>query len=232
MLRVGTGSNGVYVTPHNAAGAAIDRVDIRLRDGADRAAVEARLREAGRATGTQVLTKDAWASENYPRSSENTRLGLLMILGIALVYTGIALANTLVMATSDRVRDLAVLRLTGATKPQVLRLVAVEALVVVAVGSVLGAAVPGLNLLASGVHWGCSPSGHRWSCPGRPSVRWRPRVPCWPRWPPSCRRSWHCARGRSSWRGCVSDTPPAPPLAPWPHPLPATTQRRSSSCDE
>lgn len=122
-------------------------MDIRLRDGADRAAVEARLREAGRATGTQVLTKDAWASENYPRSSENTRLGLLMILGIALVYTGIALANTLVMATSDRVRDLAVLRLTGATKPQVLRLVAVEALVVVAVGSVLGAAVSGLNLL-------------------------------------------------------------------------------------
>ncbi|WP_086706184.1 ABC transporter permease [Streptomyces antimycoticus] len=147
VLRVGTGSNGVYVTPHNAAGAAIDRVDIRLRDGADRAAVEARLREAGRATGTQVLTKDAWVSENYPRSSENTRLGLLMILGIALVYTGIALANTLVMATSDRVRDLAVLRLTGATKPQVLRLVAVEALVVVAVGSVLGAAVSGLNLL-------------------------------------------------------------------------------------
>lgn len=69
-----------------------------------------------------------------------------MILLIALVYTGIALAGTQVMATSDRVRDLAVLRLAGATKAQVLRLVGTEALVVVAVGAVLGGAVAALNL--------------------------------------------------------------------------------------
>lgn len=95
----------------------------------------------------QLLTGDRWVEAHYPRSSENTRLGLWMILGIALVYTGIALANTLMMATSDRVRDLASLRLTGATKGQVLRLVGVEALVVVAVGAVLGAVVAGVNLL-------------------------------------------------------------------------------------
>lgn len=147
VLRTGTGDNGVYVTPRNAPGATVDRVDIKLRDGADVAAVDAALREAGRATGTAVLTKDAWVQRSHPRSSESTRLGMLLILGIALLYTGIALVNTLVMATSDRVGDLAVLRLTGATKPQVLRLVAAEALVVVAVGSLLGAAVAGLNLL-------------------------------------------------------------------------------------
>ncbi|WP_221361109.1 ABC transporter permease [Streptomyces beigongshangae] len=147
VLGTGTGSNGVYLTPRNAAGAGIDRIDVKVKDGADRAAVAATLREAGTATGTEVLTKSEWVNEHYPRSSENTRLGLLMILGIALVYTGIALANTLVMATSDRVRDLAVLRLSGATKPQVLRLVAVEALVVVAVGAVIGGAVAALNLL-------------------------------------------------------------------------------------
>ncbi|MER6995412.1 FtsX-like permease family protein [Streptomyces sp. NPDC000410] len=147
VLRVGTGSNGVYVTPRHAGGAGADRVDIKLVAGADRAAVLAKLREAGRATDTPVLTKEAWVAAHYPRSSENTRLGTLMILGIALVYTGIALANTLVMATADRVRDLVVLRLTGATRPQVLQLVAAEALVVVAVGTVLGAAVAGLNLL-------------------------------------------------------------------------------------
>ncbi|MFE3251151.1 ABC transporter permease [Streptomyces sp. NPDC059209] len=147
VLRTGTGSNGVYVTPRNAPGATVDRVDVGLRDGADAAAVDTALREAGRATGTTVLTKDAWTARSHPRSSESTRLGMLLILGIALLYTGIALANTLVMATSDRVGDLAVLRLTGATRPQVLRLVAAEALVVVAVGSLLGAAVAGLNLL-------------------------------------------------------------------------------------
>lgn len=147
VMRTGTGSNGVYVTPANAAGAAVDRIDVKLREGADRSAVHALLEKAGRDTGTPVMTRDAWVAAHHPRTGGNTRAGLLLILGIALLYTGIALANTLVMATSDRVRDLAVLRLTGATKPQVLRLVAVEALVVVAVGAVLGGAVAGLNLL-------------------------------------------------------------------------------------
>ncbi|MFE4612083.1 FtsX-like permease family protein [Streptomyces niveus] len=147
VLRTGTGGNGVYVTPRNAPGAPVDRVDVAVRDGADATAVDEALREAGAATRTTVRTKDEWLARSHPRSSESTRLGLLLILGIALLYTGIALANTLLMATSDRAGDLAVLRLTGATKPQVLRLVAAEALVVVAVGSLLGAAVAGLNLL-------------------------------------------------------------------------------------
>jgi putative ABC transport system permease protein len=73
-------------------------------------------------------------------------MGFLLVLGIALLYTGISLANTMVMATSDRVRDLAVLRLAGATRGQVLRLVGAEALMVVAVGGVLGLLVAALNL--------------------------------------------------------------------------------------
>ncbi|WP_330173292.1 FtsX-like permease family protein [Streptomyces sp. NBC_01498] len=147
VLRTGTGDNGAYVTPRNAPGAPVDRVDVRLRAGADAAAVDTALREAGRATGTTVLTREEWTARNQPRSSGSTRLGMLLILGIALLYTGIALANTLIMSVSDRVGELALLRLAGATKPQVLRLVAAEALVVVAVGSLLGAAVAALNLL-------------------------------------------------------------------------------------
>ncbi|MFJ9061890.1 ABC transporter permease [Streptomyces sp. NPDC102409] len=147
VMRTGTGSNGVYVTPANAAGAEIDRVDVKLRDGADPSAVRALLEKAGHDTDTPVMTREAWVEAHHPSTGGNTRAGLLLILGIALLYTGIALANTLVMATSDRVRDLAVLRLTGATKAQVLRLVAVEALLVVAVGAVLGGAVAGVNLL-------------------------------------------------------------------------------------
>ncbi|WLQ49254.1 ABC transporter permease [Streptomyces poriferorum] len=147
VLSTGTGNNGVYVTPRNAGGAAVDRVDVKVRDGAGRSAVAAQLAAAGRATGTEVATRAGWLAESHRRTGGNTRLGLLMILLIAVVYTGIALANTQVMATSDRVCDLAVLRLAGATKAQVLRLVGVEALVVVAVGAVLGGAVAALNLL-------------------------------------------------------------------------------------
>ncbi|MER5281003.1 ABC transporter permease [Streptomyces sp. NPDC002809] len=146
VLSTGTGNNGVYVTPRNAGGAAVDRIDVKIVGNTGRAAVAAQLEAAGRATGTEVVTRAGWLTENQRQSGENTRIGLLMILLVALVYTGIALAGTQVMATSDRVRDLAVLRLAGATKAQVLRLVGTEALIVVAVGAVLGGAVAALNL--------------------------------------------------------------------------------------
>ncbi|MFE1014191.1 FtsX-like permease family protein [Streptomyces sp. NPDC058794] len=54
-------------------------------------------------------------------------------------------------ATSDRVRDLAVLRLAGATRWQVLRLIGAESLTVVVVGAVLGLVVAGLDL--AGMRW-------------------------------------------------------------------------------
>ncbi|MET7918160.1 FtsX-like permease family protein [Streptomyces avermitilis] len=146
VMHTGTGNNGVYVTPGNAPSASVDRVDVSVADGADASAVAAGLREAVRSEGGQVLTKDAWVRASYPETNRTTRLGFVLVLGIALVYTAIALANTLVMATSDRVRDLAVLRLAGATRWQVLRLVGAEALMVVAVGAVLGLLAAGLNL--------------------------------------------------------------------------------------
>ncbi|WP_346772013.1 FtsX-like permease family protein [Streptomyces sp. JH34] len=150
-MRTGTGNNGVYVTPANAAGAAVDRVDVTFREGADRPAVRALLETAGRDTDTPVTPRAAWVEAHHPRTGGNTRAGLLLILGIALLYTGIALAHTLVTATSDRVRELAVLRLTGATKPKVLRLVAAEALMVVAVGTVRRPVLGGHERLSSDV---------------------------------------------------------------------------------
>ncbi|CAL9516523.1 hypothetical protein SUDANB176_03762 [Streptomyces sp. enrichment culture] len=146
VMTTGTGDNGVYVTPANAPGAAVDRVDVALADGADSGAVAAGLREAVRSSGGEVFTRDQWIAATYPETNRTTRLGFLLVLGIALLYTGISLVNTMVMATSDRVRDLAVLRLAGATHGQVLRLVGAEALMVVAVGGLLGLLVAGLNL--------------------------------------------------------------------------------------
>nr|WP_203687304.1 FtsX-like permease family protein [Streptomyces sp. SID14515] len=152
VLATGTGDNGVYVTARNAGGAGVDRIDVKVAEGGDHRAVAAALRTAGAATGAQVTTRAAWQAANGPGADDgHTGTGLRMILGIALLCTGIALANTLVMATSDRVRDLAVLRLAGATVPQVLRLVAAEAVAAVGVGAVLGGAVAAVNLL---VVWG------------------------------------------------------------------------------
>ncbi|MFE9920150.1 FtsX-like permease family protein [Streptomyces sp. NPDC005774] len=146
VMTTGTGDNGVYVTPANAPGAPVDRVDVALADGADTGAMAAGLREAARAAGGQVLGKDEWVAATSPETNRPTRLGLLLVLGIALLYTGISLVNTMVMATSDRGPDLAVLRLAGATNGQVLRLVGAESLMVVGVGALLGLVVAGVNL--------------------------------------------------------------------------------------
>ncbi|MFF4060408.1 ABC transporter permease [Streptomyces sp. NPDC001668] len=142
VMTTGTGDNGVYVTPANAPGAHVDRVDVALAGGADPAVVAGALRRAG----GHVLTRDQWLRATHPGTDPTTGYGFLLVLGIALLYTGISLANTMVMATSDRVRDLAVLRLAGATRRQILRLVGAEALTVVAVGGLLGLLVAALNL--------------------------------------------------------------------------------------
>ncbi|MEV4037631.1 ABC transporter permease [Streptomyces umbrinus] len=165
VMTIGTGNNGVYVTPRNAPAEPVDRVDVRLVDGAHMGTVAAALREAVRASDGEVLTRGAWVRATYPETSRTTRTGFLLVLGIALLYTGISLANTMVMATSDRVHDLAVLRLAGATDWQVLRLVGAEALMVVAVGGLLGALVAGLNLLGM------------WSALGLLSVRTSIEIP-------------------------------------------------------
>lgn len=103
----------------------------------------------GLAAGSEVRVqgRDEWLAGQLPGSNRQTRVGFLVVLGIALFYTGIAVANTMVMATSDRGRELAMLRLAGATKRQVVLLVAAEALTVVVVGAVLGLVVTVLNLL-------------------------------------------------------------------------------------
>ncbi len=166
VLATGTGDNGVYVTARNAGGAETDRIDVKVAPGGDRRAVAAALNTAAADTGTRVETPaerpaptgpgpDARPADDPPAAApgpdDPTRTGLRMILGIALLATGTALANTLVMATSHRGRDLAVLRLAGATVPQVLRLVVAEAVAAVGVGAVLGGLVAAVNLL---VVWG------------------------------------------------------------------------------
>ncbi|MEW2051710.1 ABC transporter permease [Streptomyces sp. NPDC005476] len=149
VLTVGTGGNGAYVTPANAGGGggggedAVDRVDVRVRAGADAAAVAAGLRAVD---GTRVMDRAQWIRAARPETNRTTRLGMLLVLGIALLYTGISLANTLVMAAAERRSDLTALRLAGATGGQILRLAAAEALTAVGLGSLLGLLVTAVNL--------------------------------------------------------------------------------------
>ncbi|MER7667281.1 FtsX-like permease family protein [Kitasatospora sp. NPDC096128] len=86
--------------------------------------------QAARASGaTTSVTK---ATDVWLRQAE---LGLLV--GFAAVST----VNTLVALTADRRREFALLRLVGATRRQLLRMLSVEAVLTTAVGVLLGAAV-------------------------------------------------------------------------------------------
>ncbi|MFD9600013.1 FtsX-like permease family protein [Streptomyces sp. NPDC059970] len=142
VLARGTGNNGAYVTRANAPAAPVDRIDVRLSPGANRAAVAAQLR----GTGGEVRSTEQWLAATHPRTSPQTRLGLIVILGIALVYTAIALVNTMLMAGSVRSSELNALRLAGAARPRVLAVVAGETLFAVGVGALLGLAVTAVNL--------------------------------------------------------------------------------------
>ncbi|MEU0405232.1 FtsX-like permease family protein [Streptomyces sp. NPDC006197] len=136
VLALGTGDNGPYVTRANAPGSALDRIDARGGGAATVRALEA-------SGGT--LSPERRAGGN-----PQNRLGMILVLGIALVYTVIGLANTLLMATSVRGGELASLRLAGATRGQILRVVTGEAALAVAIGTGLGLVVTGVVLGALG----------------------------------------------------------------------------------
>ncbi|MER7756216.1 ABC transporter permease [Kitasatospora sp. NPDC097643] len=112
---------------------------VRLAEGADRAAAGAALRAAVAGLGVRVGTPAEVADAARDANEQGSRLGLEMILGCSLLYTAVSLGNTQVMAVAGRRRELALLRLTGATRGQVLRMLAAEALMCVTGGVALGA---------------------------------------------------------------------------------------------
>ncbi|MFB7457334.1 FtsX-like permease family protein [Streptomyces sp. NPDC056188] len=64
-----------------------------------------------------------------------------LAMGLVLAFTAIAVVNTLTMSVSERVREFALLRLAGATRRQVLRMLRIEALSVLLLATVLGSGI-------------------------------------------------------------------------------------------
>lgn len=86
------------------------------------------------------------------------------VVGVVVAYAAMSLVNALVAALSGHRRELALLRLAGATRRQVRRMLETEALVVAAVGAFAGAgaalaALIPLAITTAGTPW---PSGPAW----------------------------------------------------------------------
>jgi putative ABC transport system permease protein len=114
-----------------------------------RCAQPATIRAIAGAGGGRVVNVADFLSANSAEQDRVNRLGAIAVLGMALLYTGIAIANTLVMATRDRARELALLRLAGTTPLQVVRMVGTEAVLVSVVAVLLAAVVTAVTAVAA-----------------------------------------------------------------------------------
>jgi putative ABC transport system permease protein len=96
------------------------------------------LARAGIGAGAEASSGFADPDENWLRLVELAMFGLI---------ASVAVVNTLVALTADRRHELRLLQLLGATDRELLRMLAVESALVVAVGLVLAVAAGGLSLV-------------------------------------------------------------------------------------
>ncbi|MGE5156180.1 MAG: ABC transporter permease, partial [Betaproteobacteria bacterium] len=109
------------------------RYAVQVDSGVDLATVGARLAHFG-----PVVTKAEWI-EGIDQDQQRTNLKVMIaLLGLASLYTVIAIINAVVISASDRRDEFAVDRMTGLTRAQVVRMALSEAFTVVVAGVMLG----------------------------------------------------------------------------------------------
>jgi putative ABC transport system permease protein len=84
-------------------------------------------------------------------ADQNARMNAVVnytILVLLVGYAAIAIVNTLAMAAAARVPEFALLRLVGATRAQVRRMMRWETLLVVVFGALLGSVISAATLMA------------------------------------------------------------------------------------
>lgn len=124
-----------------------DYVLVRTEPGRQ-AEVDAALTAAGFSTTDRDELGAAGAAERDAQSWTN-----LIALAVLLAYLAVAVVNTLVMATAERGREFALLRLVGSTRRQVRAMMRAESVIVVVIAAVVGSliAVPPLVGVSIGV---------------------------------------------------------------------------------
>jgi putative ABC transport system permease protein len=97
-------------------------------------------RLARRWPGVSVAGRDALAA-TYREQQQTQAWVNYLLVGMIVAYTAISVVNTLALATARRRREFALLRLTGSTRGQVLRMMSMEGVLIAVIGIVLGTAV-------------------------------------------------------------------------------------------
>ncbi len=98
------------------------------------------------APGARAMTARAYVQLDIDAEGRLLDVFLAVLLGLSAGYTGLAVANTLLMATAARRPEFRALRLAGAGTGRVLRVGVAEALLAVLAGTGLGAVVAAVSL--------------------------------------------------------------------------------------
>ncbi|MFI5805233.1 FtsX-like permease family protein [Streptomyces sp. NPDC051561] len=127
--------------------ALLSRATVRAHDPSALTEAVYRTGPATLPPGTREMAVALYAGRADAEEDRLVEIFTLLLVAMSAGYTGIAIANTLLMATTDRLGDFRVLRLSGAAPRQVLGAVAGETVLVVALGTLLGGLVALPSLL-------------------------------------------------------------------------------------
>ncbi|MEV6730816.1 MULTISPECIES: FtsX-like permease family protein [unclassified Streptomyces] len=133
---------GDLTLPHDLVAAHVDNplassVLVAAEPGTGREQLAAAVREFPGVGVLSARDADAVRAERQQAGAEIN----LLAMGLVLAFTAIAVVNTLAMSTAERFREFAMLRLAGAKRRQVLRMLRTEALAVLLIGAVLGSGI-------------------------------------------------------------------------------------------
>ncbi|MER6894468.1 FtsX-like permease family protein, partial [Amycolatopsis sp. NPDC000740] len=128
------------VAEHRTPGSRPPALHLALNDPADAARVENLLT----AKGYRVTSTAEWLATSAGFREDGMRLGAELLAWFALLYTLFAVANTVTMSFGERAGEFSQLRLLGAQRAQVLRMVLWEAMGIALTGLALGAAAVAL----------------------------------------------------------------------------------------
>ncbi|MFF3013901.1 FtsX-like permease family protein [Streptomyces sp. NPDC057939] len=133
---------GDLTLPHDLLAAHMDNplasaVLVATEPGTGRDRLTAALKEDPGVAVLSAADADAARAERQEAGAEIN----LLAMGLVLAFTAVSVVNTLAMSTAERFREFAMLRLAGAKRRQVLRMIRTETLAVVLTGVVLGSGI-------------------------------------------------------------------------------------------
>ncbi|MFD0414028.1 FtsX-like permease family protein [Streptomyces sp. NPDC127108] len=152
-----------FLAAHTDSGL-IPRIMVTAEPGTDRAELTATLSAlSGDQPGLRVTTRDTLAAAQAEQDDTQAWMAYL-VLGVVVGYAVIALVNTQALATTERRREFMLQRLIGATRRQVMQMMAMEAALVSLAGILLGSLVAALTLvpLSMSVLGTATPEGSPW----------------------------------------------------------------------